>query len=234
MCNHFAQIKFHKFGLSLAATWLLLSIGILVSVAMASRTTSTSTSTIPSRVIEGALTTTFTPRNYCWSPWLWPMISSSTIWTEVAAPVFDPGCIPPVYQADGTPYSEQCYPPATRNAGRPFAGPYSPGLYCPSGWSMALTMREASPGSGHDYYLSTSLTLSLSYSIAKEAYALSTLLPGETAALCCPTGYQMNAADMLACTKRQAVGTITAFLCREFILAPILCTYLREGARMSN
>jgi hypothetical protein len=157
-----------------------------------SRTRPTLTLTEPSSLtqhIVGSLTTVFTPHSDCYLANIGPAYTSLAS-TEIHCEIF-PGfwCIPPTYSSGslGTPWYSRCYPETTESSDqtfRHFVGPYSPGFRCLDGWTTAMRM-EPGTSTGHIYLISDRTLTPKSY--FSFLYPSSTLLSGETGAVCYPS-----------------------------------------------
>ena len=140
--------------------------------------------------IVGSIKSAFTPYSDCFLGAIEPNYFSQAPYLINVEQFPGFWCIPPNYlvTGDGTPWESKCYPPATKSQDgtfRHFIGPYSPGIACPTGWTSAMTIVPRI-STGHDYLISNSRTLTPGdYFLAQ--YPSSTLLQGESGAVCCPS-----------------------------------------------
>ena len=149
------------------------------------------TPTVFTQHILNGLTTIFTPHRDFWLAAVGPDYFRDAPYRISAEQFHGFWCIPPQYLTTltTTPWYSQCYPEATQTSDgtfRPFWGPFSPALYCPSGWTTAMTIQPATASRGH-VYMVNSRTLTPNNPDFFVYYPTTTLLPGETGAVCCPS-----------------------------------------------
>ncbi|KAK0638558.1 hypothetical protein B0T16DRAFT_496840 [Cercophora newfieldiana] len=169
------------------------------------------TTTTMARVIEGQLTTVFTPSGgACSMTRFFPYVDGAR---ETAFLGFiaekDWYCPPPGHQPEDF---SRCIPTKTTSAAgnHLFHGPFSPGLHCPQGWHTAVTLRQAE----QQYIISGAVVSGVAASALSASYPLSIVTAGETGAICCPRDYAFGP-NIPMCIHDRSTGFLTGFLCWE-------------------
>lgn len=138
----------------------------------------TSTTSLPTRSVIGPLTTTFTRPSSCSSLFSGFSTLTGSFEAYQAQSCIDPVSIEYGYEEytniGAAPYGidAHCWPSGPGNT--PGGGPYSPGLFCPDGYTTACSAALSEGGSQPSFAEGSSFPFQFS------------LLPGETAAGCCP------------------------------------------------
>lgn len=163
--------------------------------------------------IAGPLTTVFTPPFDCSAIHAITSVLTSTNTANLGG-WFRPGVVaymPSEAWASGwkdqPSVSNTCYPSGV--ATRQISAFYSPGVYCPHGWTSAMTMLNS------EIRTESSITFTPSnYAQSSQASVLlRSLLPNETMVLCCPgkpSNFKINPTDFLC--RGYFAGTPTATL----------------------
>ena len=132
------------------------------------------------RAILGPLTTTFTPSPTCSDIYQSPSVilgsftffRAATCTSVVVPEPLSSATIPKM--VDELFFDQNCYPSQAQAQQTMFGAPYSPGLFCPFGYSTACLAAKLPNGLPSPITEGNSVEFSVS------------LVPGETAVGCCP------------------------------------------------